>query len=317
MTIFNGKIIDEEGKILLYKYKGVDREALNIKNKSFGFRFKGKHQNEVAGIYNLGYENRKDPAYYWNGMTRDETDKIIFQYTLNGRGCIEINGQKFPLEPEDAFFVYTPSNYKYYLPKESENWEFIFITFFGHEAKKIFEWITKQNKNVFKINRHSPAIEKLFSMLYMATNNELEDAFITSALVYTFLMKLSRHLFDKKHKTWPEPITQAVSYMKQNYHKQLTLNDIVKVTGITKYHFSRLFKKTMHTTPMKYLTKVRIKKSVQLLKDKTLTINEIADLVGYSNGNYFNKVFRSYLGVSPGKYRESKTVLPVDKITLE
>src|SRR5690625_6846305 len=112
----------------------------------------------------------------------------------------------------------------------------IYIIILWQEENKIFEWITKQNKNVFKINRHSPAIEKLFSMLYMATNNELEDAFITSALVYTFLMKLSRHLFDKKHKTWRERITQDVSYMKENYHKQLTLNDIVKVTGITKNH---------------------------------------------------------------------------------
>ncbi|PAD26032.1 hypothetical protein CHH62_09250 [Niallia circulans] len=50
------------------------------------------------------------------------------------------------------------------------------------------------------------------------------------------------------------------------------------------------------------------------MKQQDLTTEEIALRVGYSNGNYFTKVFRSTIGVSPGKYRNSKNFVPFDEV---
>src|SRR5699024_456014 len=112
--------------------------------------------------------------------------------------------------------------------------------------------------------------------------------------------------------TFPDSIKKATTYINENYAKQITLDDIVEVSGLSKYHFSRLFRETIHLTPIQYLTKVRVNHSIELLKNESLTIENIAVQVGFSNGNYFNKVFRSTLGMSPGKYRNNKLLISID-----
>ena len=57
---------------------------------------------------------------------------------------------------------------------------------------------------------------------------------------------------------------------------------------------------------MEYLTKVRMEKAVQLLRNTDLTIEEIAKQIGYSNSSYFIKVFREWIGFSPGEFRLGK-----------
>lgn len=67
---------------------------------------------------------------------------------------------------------------------------------------------------------------------------------------------------------------------------------------------------------MKFVTKVRLEKALKLLKETDLTLDEIASHVGYANGNYFSKVFRSVVGVSPEKYRRGKEFIPFDRIIM-
>ncbi|MFS0611993.1 helix-turn-helix transcriptional regulator [Lederbergia ruris] len=62
---------------------------------------------------------------------------------------------------------------------------------------------------------------------------------------------------------------------------------------------------------------MRIDKAMELLRSSDQTIQEIARLVGYSNGNYFSKVFHKKIGMSPGQFRESKHTVPVDHIVVD
>lgn len=95
---------------------------------------------------------------------------------------------------------------------------------------------------------------------------------------------------------------------------QIGLDDLVAASGLSKYHFTRLFQKTTNLTPIQYLTKIRIEHAIELLRMTNYSIDEIAQLVGYSNGNYFIKVFHKRIGMSPGQFRESKNMIPVDHI---
>ena len=54
---------------------------------------------------------------------------------------IEIDGQEYKVDAGKAFIVNIPGNYRYYLPKESENWEFIFLTLYGDEVQKCWDYI--------------------------------------------------------------------------------------------------------------------------------------------------------------------------------
>ncbi len=60
----------------------------------------------------------------------------------------------------------------------------------------------------------------------------------------------------------------------------------------------------MKITLSEYINKTRIEKSTRLLLDSSLSIVDVANLVGYEDQSYFTKVFKSIMGVSPGKYKE-------------
>ncbi|MCZ2258508.1 helix-turn-helix transcriptional regulator [Sporosarcina sp. G11-34] len=287
----------------------------SLQHGTFGFRFKELHQKRIAGIHSLGWEKQLDYSYDWNGLNRSETDIIIFQYTLKGVGEISIKNHIYRLETSNAFFIKVPSDHRYYLPSDSSEWEFIHITLFGEEALKLYENIVNEVGHIFSLDLYSAPISIILEVLGKVTRNKMNDGYEASSYAYSFLMELNRHILDiQTGKEWPVAISNAVAFIDINYHNHITLDDIVAASELSKYHFSRLFNKYINLTPIQYLTNIRINKSIDLLKNKTLSIDEIAFKVGFSNGNYFGKVFRSYLDISPGEYRNTKSFITVDHL---
>lgn len=282
---------------------------------TYGFRFKGAHQQRVVGIHYLGWEKQTDSSYDWNGLTRSETDIIVFQYTLKGTGKIKIEDQTFHLNAGNAFFVKIPSNHRYFLPSDSSEWEFIHITLFGNEALRCYEDITNKFGHILNLKLHSTPISSIIEMLRIVSANKMNDAYEASSLGYSFLMELHRYLLNiKTNDEWPDAISSSIAFIHNNFQHPIGLDDIVNASGLSKYHFTRLFHTTVSATPIQYLTSIRINKSIDLLKNDKLTIEDIALSVGFSNGNYFGKVFRASLGVSPGEYRTTKSFITVDHL---
>lgn len=292
---------------------------LNITNEqpfqSYAFQVTDKQAEEVAGIQAIGLEKRTcHKNYSWEGMKRDGGDRIIFQYTLKGKGKICINGANYNLYPGKAFLVNVPSNHHYYLPENSQNWEFIFITTYGNEANKIFETIKNQFGFILQLQDDSPPIQKIKILIKKIQNQTLRDKYELFAHSYSFLMDLLGYLKNYKNTKRPMAVSESISFIEQNYMEQITLDDIVQHAQVSKYHFTRIFQQYTGSTPMKFVTKVRLDYALKLLKNNDLSINQIAKKVGYSNGNYFNKVFNSYIGTSPGKFRKNTSFLSFDNI---
>ena len=74
---------------------------------------------------------------------------------------------------------------------------------------------------------------------------------------------------------------------------------------ITQSHFSRSFRREIGISPIEYLSNVRLEHAMQLLTTTNLSINEIAVLSGFSNGNYFAKTFKRKLGFTPSDYKRN------------
>ena len=284
--------------------------------ESFGFRFKGEHQENIIGIHSIGWEEVTSSSYNWDGLKRSEVGKCVFQYTLSGQGKIEVNGEEYTLSAGEAFLVQIPSSHRYFLPPESNSWEFIHITLFGKEAIKTFELINEKIGYVIAFLPESAQIELLLNIFEAAAEKNITDAYQASALGYSFIMELHRFAYNigTPAKKWPESISKAVLFAKKHYHLQIGLDDMVEASNLSKYHFTRLFRKSTNMTPLNYLTMIRIDKALELLRLTQSPIEEIAELVGYSNGNYFSKVFHKRVGMSPSQFRESKYTVPVDHI---
>ena len=84
----------------------------------------------------------------------------------------------------------------------------------------------------------------------------------------------------------------------------ITLDDLAKMAGYSKYHFSRIFKKYSRTTFISFLNHRRIKAAEMLLLDENISVTEAAMQVGFSSLTTFNRVFREIKGCTPTEFRK-------------
>lgn len=116
--------------------------------------------------------------------------------------------------------------------------------------------------------------------------------------------EISRAMDSDREKQSESVMERAKVYIRQNFQKDLTLDEVSKIVDISPYYFSKLFKQETGENFIEYLTKVRMKNAEELLKDSHYSIKEICVMSGYGDPNYFSRIFKKYEGVTPSEYRE-------------
>lgn len=91
--------------------------------------------------------------------------------------------------------------------------------------------------------------------------------------------------------------------MDRDYARDLVLDDLAEVAGLSKYHFLRCFAATYGLTPVQYLTRRRIERAQDLLRATNLTVTEVCRLVGYESLGSFSSRFTELVGLSPSAYQ--------------
>ena len=113
-----------------------------------------------------------------------------------------------------------------------------------------------------------------------------------------------QRLRDERSLREMRPITEAKRYMQQHYRESLRLEDVSSAVGFNATYFSTLFKKETGQNFMDYLTELRISKAKELLCGETLSVQDVAEMVGYSDLKYFSRLFKKATGVSPSDYKK-------------
>lgn len=95
---------------------------------------------------------------------------------------------------------------------------------------------------------------------------------------------------------------RAVEYIKKNYGKNISREDIAKAVFFSPAYFARNFKQYTGKSCNEYLLEVRMEKAKEMLNESKYKIYEIAKMVGYENTKYFYRVFKLYTGYTPKDY---------------
>ncbi|MEC4984502.1 MAG: AraC family transcriptional regulator [Oscillatoria sp. PMC 1068.18] len=98
-------------------------------------------------------------------------------------------------------------------------------------------------------------------------------------------------------------LKQALEYMNAHLNENVSLATISEKLGMSQYYFCRLFKQSTGITPHAYLIQQRVEMSKQLLKQKEVTIVEIAIRCGFANPSHFAKHFQKHTGMLPKQFR--------------
>ncbi len=104
-------------------------------------------------------------------------------------------------------------------------------------------------------------------------------------------------------------LVQSVLYeMENKFHQDITLSDLANELAISKNYLIKRFKTEVGTTPIQYLTNFRLERAAMLLAEHTLSIQDVADVVGIPDSNYFTKLFKKSFHMTPQQYRKSKII---------
>lgn len=99
-------------------------------------------------------------------------------------------------------------------------------------------------------------------------------------------------------------ITRAQDYIRQNFRRELTLEEVAQTVGISPYYFSKLFKEEANMNFTEYLTGIRIEVAKHLLSERELSIKQVCVDSGYANPNYFSRIFKKWVGITPTEFRD-------------
>jgi AraC-like DNA-binding protein len=99
-------------------------------------------------------------------------------------------------------------------------------------------------------------------------------------------------------------IADAIIYLEQNYKEEISLKELASMAFMSVRQFIRVFKKNYNSTPIEYLINLRLNYSCKQLKQSDLSISKIAFESGFSDTNYFSRIFKKKYKIAPSLYRK-------------
>ena len=277
---------------------------------------------------NVVYNNPDFPAYIKKGQLSSYPnfravghwhDDLEFILILAGEMSYDVNGQKISLQAGEGIFVNSRCLHCGYSDTHTECF-FICILLspllLSVNTYFIEKYLNSLIQNVhFPYQKLNPAIQwqntilSDLGILYEENNADKIQPFVIlekAAHIFSLLAENMNCFSDYDKDTEDiSALTAMIGYVQKNYTNKISLKNISAAGNCCKTKCTALFKKYLNTSPIMYLTRYRLEKSVFLLRNTTMSITEIAYGCGFSNSSYFCELFRKYYNTTPRNLRSS------------
>lgn len=157
------------------------------------------------------------------------------------------------------------------------------------------------------LNHNDPKKYDNTTNLIKTINNQINRA--THELLETngILFQLLSHfmVYSKdKYDIVDNRILRVVKYIRNNIHKDISIEELKDMCCLSKDHFIRLFKNDLQETPTQYIIQRKIERAQLMLITSDLLIKDIAYELSFENLSYFNRLFKKATGLTPSDYRK-------------
>ena len=120
------------------------------------------------------------------------------------------------------------------------------------------------------------------------------------------LHRFISYTFDFTQVKHSDTVYKVMEYVRSNYMKKLSLDEVASAVYLSRSYLSSLFKEETGASLTSYISRVRVEKSKILLADASLGVADIAAMCGFEDQSYFTKVFKRYTGISPNRFRAER-----------
>ncbi|WP_322200195.1 response regulator [Acutalibacter intestini] len=166
-----------------------------------------------------------------------------------------------------------------------------------HFVQKIYTALSDQD--TMDMKKQNETIGKIFRQTNVESLKKCLVSYFHGAV---------QNMWESQNKTYGNVTNQVKRLLQNEYAKQWTLDELAVQMNISKAYLCTLFKQSTGQTIMDYLSKIRIYKAADLLRDPKSKVNEVGDMVGYSDPGYFTRIFKKHFGISPSQYRKNLNI---------
>ncbi|MCW1919807.1 AraC family transcriptional regulator [Rhodobacter sp. KR11] len=250
-----------------------------------------------------GYEQRRNETYSWDGMQRGASPFLVIQHTLLGEGRLDYAGTRYRLKPGDCMLVTMPHAHRYWLERGGE-WEYFWLLLTGREALRLAREVLSVSGPVLRPDGEQT--DRLAAACHgLVTAQPTTGA--ASALAYGAMAALHDAAFATPRAPALAPhLSRTLAYVDANLAEPLTVDRLAQVAGQSRAHFVRQFSAALGLPPSAHVEARRLDRVERLLLATELTVDQIARMAGYADGNYLAKVFRRTRGLSPLAWRATR-----------
>lgn len=258
-------------------------------------------------VTSCGYSRPTTSKYDWDGLRRGKTEFVLFQYTLSGTGRLDYEDRKYVLGKGDAMILHFPHRHRYFLPNDSDGWEFIYVCMNGRDVLYIWREIEKRFGPVRNFAEDSNPVSAAARLLLAAFGGGITNPFAASSLSYQLSMSLLEELvrYDGGGREKPEFIRRINEYCAEHPDEDLDVGRLAKIAGFSRYHFTRRFKSFQGVSPGIFMRDMKMKRSLKMLQSESVSVKEAAASCGFDDPSYYCKAFKKTFGISPGNFKKS------------
>ena len=239
-------------------------------------------------------------------------NNYLFHYVISGKGKFfsvdpkTFEKKYYEVSPGEGFLI-CPNEICSYQSDENDPWHYMWIEFNGIKAKLYMEeaGLTPANP-IFKLKERINSLKIIEEMKSIINNNKKNHSFIIGHLylfinyLIEFSLNSTLNELDNLNELY---IREALNFIEENYNRNISVEDVSNRCNLSKSYFTRIFKKHMNITPQEFLIQYKMLQACNLLKDKSLSISQVAELLGYSNQFNFSVAFKKKFNLSPSKWR--------------
>ena len=181
------------------------------------------------------------------------------------------------------------------------------IYFYGDAEKRVTAAL---NGERIPQSYPDPILESVGKALIMSASNEQDtDEKYIDTLAEMFLTQLCKRISEKNSQKSLTMSTyelyrvqDSIRYIQQNITADLSIESMSQRVGLKQSHYRQLFKDVVGTSIHQYIIKVRLEKTVNLLRSKRMDLRQIAEECGYSSQSHMSACFKKHIKMTPKQY---------------
>ncbi|GBF21982.1 AraC-like DNA-binding protein [Arenibacter algicola] len=281
-------------------------------------------QSLKLALLNVGYA-KLGPLWDYDDVI---SPFIRLYYITEGSAMVYHSNEAIELKPGHIYIIpsYTFGRYKcdeyheqYYISclEEIKNGYSIFnFSSFIFESKAnpmdlyYFKRLLELNPNRQLENNNPKVYDNRPTLMDFEKRNEelspsayMETHAILEILISRFIKDMNTQSTKSNVK---KEFGMVLNYIHENLHENLTVKQLADFCHLNTDYFSRVFNESFGMRPNKYIQSKRIERAQLLLLSTNNSLKQIAEKVGLENLSYFNRIFKSHTGVTPGIFREER-----------